>query len=110
MVDADVANVRKTPRYNLDIRTIVLRDSPGGDVGAGCAVGDIARDKDLRTAVSGHCYSSCSRMCLGGKERFYRDDYPLAWTHVGLHGHYYTDGPQKELLNFDLVQRAGLKR
>ena len=29
----------------------------------------------MRTAVSGYCYSSCSRMFLGGSARYFTDDY-----------------------------------
>src|SRR4051812_41131156 len=49
-----------------EVRTVILRNSPGGDVPAGYALGELFRARGLRTAVSGYCYSSCSRMFLGG--------------------------------------------
>jgi hypothetical protein len=48
-------------------------------------------------------------MFLGGKERMFTDDYPLSLTHVGFHGHYYSQGPQKGQLNVQAVVQAGLK-
>jgi len=87
------------------IETIVLRNSPGGDAPAGYALGELFRARNLRTAVSGYCYSSCSRMFLGGTKRVFTDDYPPAFTEVGFHGHYGAGGR----LNAELVRRRGLK-
>jgi hypothetical protein len=70
------------------VDTIVLRNSPGGDVPSGYQLGELFREKGLRTFVSGYCYSSCSRMFLGGKTRYFTDDFPPAYTNVGFHGHY----------------------
>ena len=109
VVGGDATTVRQALADIPAIGTIILRNSPGGDVRTGYAIGDLVREKGLRTAISGYCYSSCSRMFLGGKERVFTDDYPLALTHVGFHGHYFTDGPQKGQLNTELIRRAGLK-
>jgi hypothetical protein len=87
------------------IDTVVLRNSPGGDAPTGYRVGALFRDKGLRTAVSGYCYSSCSRMFLGGRSRHFTDDYPPQYTEVGFHGHYGANG---QLLP-ELVRRLGLK-
>jgi hypothetical protein len=87
------------------IDTVILRNSPGGDAPAGYRVGELIRVKGLRTAVSGYCYSSCSRMFLGGKTRYFTDDYPPEYTDVGFHGHYDSKG---RLLP-ELVHRLGLK-
>lgn len=70
------------------VDTIILRNSTGGDIPTGFRLGDLFRQKSLRTAVSGFCYSSCSRMFLGGKRRFFTDDFPPDLTNVGFHGHY----------------------
>ena len=59
---------------NPAIDTVILRNSRGGDVAAGYRVGEMFRARGLRTAVSGNCNSSCSRMFLGGKERFFTSD------------------------------------
>jgi hypothetical protein len=90
---------------NPAITTVILRNSPGGDAPAGYRVGEMLRAKGLRTAVSGYCYSSCSRMFLGGKTRVFTDDYPPEYTNVGFHGHYRNGGR----LDAELVRRLGLK-
>lgn len=87
------------------IDTVILRNSLGGDAPAGYRIGELIRVKGLRTAVSGYCYSSCSRMFLGGKNRHFTDDYPPEYTDIGFHGHYDSNG---RLLP-ELVQRLGLK-
>ena len=90
---------------HLEIDTVVLRNSPGGNAPAGYLVGQVLREHGLRTAVSGYCYSSCSRMFLGGRTRYYTDDYPPETTNVGFHGHYYANGR----LNAGLVSQYGLR-
>jgi hypothetical protein len=70
------------------VLTIILRNSSGGHIATGYRLGELFRTRGLRTAVSGICYSSCSRMFLGGKERNFTNDFPAADTHVGFHGHY----------------------
>ena len=87
------------------IDTVILRNSPGGNAPAGYRVGEILRERGLRTAVSGFCYSSCSRMFLGGRTRYFTDDHPAERTEIGFHGHYYSNGR----LNADLVSRYGLR-
>jgi hypothetical protein len=90
---------------NPAIDTVILRNSRGGNAPAGYRVGEMIRAKGLRTGVSGYCNSSCSRMFLGGKERFFTSDYPPDKTAVGFHGHYGSDGR----LRSDEVARLGLK-
>jgi len=74
------------------VSTVILRNSPGGDAPSGYAVGDLFRARKMRTAVSGFCYSSCSRMFLGGVVRQFTSDYPQEFTEVGFHGHYRANG------------------
>jgi len=88
-----------------EVRTVILRNSPGGDVPAGYALGELFRARGLRTAVSGYCYSSCSRMFLGGATRIFTDDFPPEKTEVGFHGHYDGNGQLLE----EQVRRRGLK-
>jgi hypothetical protein len=90
---------------NPGVTTVILRDSLGGDVRTGYRIGALLRDRGLHTAVSGYCYSSCSRMFLGGKTRVFTNDYPPDFTNVGFHGHYNRDGR----LNAALVDRMGLR-
>ena len=83
------------------------RDSPqfvGGDALSGYAVGNLFRARKMRTAVSGFCYSSCSRMFLGGVVRQFTSDYPQEFTEVGFHGHYRSNGR----LDAAYVARLGL--
>jgi hypothetical protein len=88
-----------------EITTLVLRNSSGGDTASGYSIGEMIRARGLRTAVSGYCYSSCSRLFLGGKERLFTDDYPAEATAIGLHGHYNA----QRTLNRRAVARRGLK-
>jgi len=105
----DEVKVQDALAENPAIRSVILRNSPGGNVRTAYAIGDMIRAKRLRTAVSGYCNSGCSRLFLGGTERLFTDDYPPHLTRVGFHGHYYTEGPLRGQLNRRLVQRAGLK-
>jgi hypothetical protein len=89
---------------NPDIDLVILRNSHGGDADTGYEIGEFFRQKGVTTAVSGYCISSCSRMFLGGKKRVFTDDYPLAQTRVGFHGHYDAHGD----LNGASVIRGGL--
>jgi hypothetical protein len=68
-------------------------------------VGQLFRERGLRTAVSGYCYSSCSRMFLGGATRYFTDDYLPDNNNVGFHGHYDRMGR----LNANLVRQHGLR-
>lgn len=85
-------------------KIIILRNSPGGDAPTGYQVGALFRERGLHTAVSGYCYSSCSRMFLGGSVRQFTSDYPAEFTEVGFHGHYGKDGK----LNSASVAKLGL--
>ena len=86
-------------------KMVILRNSPGGDAPTGYYLGELFRRKSMQTAVSGYCYSSCSRLFLGGKERYLTDDYPPEYTQVGFHGHYDRNGD----LNAALVKALHLK-
>jgi hypothetical protein len=89
-----------------EITLVVLRNSSGGDTASGYLIGEMIRTRGLHTAVSGYCYSACSRLFLGGTQRFFTDDYPAEATAVGLHGHYNT----QRRLNPRAVARRGLKQ
>jgi hypothetical protein len=104
VVGDEFDKVQKILAGDPAIDTAILRNSPGGDARTGYRIGELFRAKGLRTAVSGYCYSSCSRMFLGGVTRYFTDDFPPAYTHVGLHGHY--DGCH---LNRKTVEHLGLK-
>jgi hypothetical protein len=105
VVAGDYDAVESSLSFKPKINMIILRNSPGGDAPTGYHLGELFRQKSLETAVSGFCYSSCSRLFLGGKERYFTDDYPPEYTQIGLHGHY--DG--KGDLNAALVNALHLK-
>ena len=88
VVASDYDAVESSLSSAPQIKMIILRNSPGGDAPTGYHLGELFRQKSLETAVSGFCYSSCSRLFLGGKERYFTDDYPPEYTQIGLHGHY----------------------
>jgi len=92
VVTRDYDEVVRTLVANAQIKVVILRNSPGGDAPTGYHLGELFRQKWLRTAVSGYCYSSCSRLYLGGKERYFTDDYPPEYTQIGFHGHYDRNG------------------
>jgi hypothetical protein len=86
------------------IDTVILRNSRGGDAPAGYRVSELIRVKGLRTAVSGHCYSSCSRVFLGGKPVISRTTIrPSIPTSV------FTDTMTRTGIWPELVHRLGLK-
>jgi hypothetical protein len=88
----EYTRVEEILEQNPKIRTAVLRNSPGGDAATGYRLGELFREKGIATYVSGFCRSSCSRLFLGGKERYFTDDYAVGATHVGFHGNYRNDG------------------
>jgi hypothetical protein len=92
VVARDYDEVTDTLAAKPHIKIVILRNSPGGDAPTGYHLGELFRRKSLHTAVSGYCYSSCSRLYLGGKERYFTDDYPPEHTQIGFHGHYNRNG------------------
>jgi hypothetical protein len=104
VVNGDLDKIRGALATSPQVSTVILRNSPGGDAPTGYRTGELIREKGLRTAVSGYCYSSCSRMLLGGRVRLFTDDFPMERTNVGFHGHYDHEG---KLLP-DLVLKYGL--
>jgi len=87
-----IAKVETALAAHPNVTTAILRNSPGGHAPSGYRIGELFRSKGLTTAVSGYCYSACSRMYLGGKSRLFTDDYPPGGTHIGFHGHYDKEG------------------
>lgn len=105
VVGDEPGKVREALASSPGIDTVILRNSPGGNAPAGYRVGELLREHGLRTAVSGYCYSSCSRMFLGGSTRYFTDDYLPENNNVGFHGHYDRTGH----LNANLVRQYGLR-
>jgi hypothetical protein len=105
VIAGDYDAVAGTLASNPQIKIVILRNSPGGDAPTGYHLGELFRRKSMQTAVSGYCYSSCSRLYLGGKERYFTDDYPPQYTQIGFHGLYYRNGE----LNAAYVAETHLK-
>lgn len=74
VIGDEPGKVREAFASSPGIDTVILRNSGGGNAPAGYQVGQLLRERGLRTAVSGYCYSSCSRMFLGGSTRYFTDD------------------------------------
>lgn len=106
VVSGDLVQLKNVLQEGPSIKHVVLRNSWGGDAWTGYRVGEIFRDRQIETSVSGYCVSSCSRMFLGGIKRYFSDDYPPGRTFVGFHGHYNDQGQ----LNAKSVQELGLYR
>jgi len=105
VVGDEPGKVREALASSPGIDTVILRNSPGGDAPSGYQVGALLRERSLRTAVSGYCYSSCSRMFLGGSTRYFTGDYLPENNNVGFHGHYDRMGH----LDADRVRQYGLR-
>src|SRR5499427_3449211 len=75
VVGDEPGKIREALANTPGIDTAILRNSPGGNAPAGYQVGELFRAHGLSTAVSGYCYSSCSRMFLGGSNRYFTGDY-----------------------------------
>jgi hypothetical protein len=105
VVGDEPGKVREALASSPGIETVILRNSGGGNAPAGYQVGQLLRERGVRTAVSGYCYSSCSRMFLGGSARYFTDDYLPETNNVGFHGHYDRMGR----LNANLVRQYGLR-
>src|SRR5207244_11078000 len=66
--------------------TVGCSAAPGGDAGTAYRVGERIRDSGLRTVLGGPCYSACSIMFLGGKQRhFVRTERP-EFLYLAFHG------------------------
>lgn len=78
------------------LRTVILKDSNGGDVETGIDIARQIRSSGLNTAISGYCFSSCSTIFVGGKERYFSSGQPIAKTWVGFNSSY---GDRKQYSN-----------
>jgi hypothetical protein len=107
VIGDEPGKVREALASSPGIETVILRNSPGGNAPAGYQVGQMLRERGIRTAVSGYCYSSCSRMFLGGKTRYFTDDYLPENNNVGFHGHYDRMGISMPIWSADTIYVIG---
>jgi ATP-dependent protease ClpP protease subunit len=73
---------------NPTLNTLVLVNSPGGDLWTGLRIGRMLAQSQWHTIIAGGCISACSLLFLGGTERHFSDSYPARMTFVGIHGAY----------------------
>jgi hypothetical protein len=97
--------VRDALATSPGIETVILHNSPGGNAPSGYQMGQLFRERRLHTALSGYCYSWCSRMFLGGSTRYFADDYLPESNNVGFHGNYDRMGH----LDANKVRQFGLR-
>ena len=65
------------------IRTVILRDHSGRAENTDLMrAADLFAERGWRTAVSGFCGTACSKLFLGGVERYFTDDMPPARTSI----------------------------
>jgi hypothetical protein len=88
VVAGDFGRIKDAIAADPEISVAVLRNSQGGDAESGYDIGEYFRNKGISTYASGYCLSSCSRMFLGGKERFFTDDFSLGRYSIGFHSNY----------------------
>ena len=74
-----------------EIDTVVLRDSPGGDGGTAFRIAEAIRDAGLRTVLAGRCYSACTLMFLGGKDRHFARAPQPEVMYLAFHGAFTDD-------------------
>ena len=75
--------------------TVVLVNSPGGDLAAALTVGRLIAARAYKTIVAGSCMSACSILFMGGRERQLADAFRPGLTVIGIHGA--ARGPNKVL-------------
>jgi hypothetical protein len=105
VVGDEPGKVRDALATSPGIETVILHNSPGGNAPSGYQMGQLFRERRLHTALSGYCYSWCSRMFLGGSTRYFTDDYLPESNNVGFHGHYDRMGN----LDANKVRQFGLR-
>lgn len=80
---------------NPQVDTIVLRDMPGGKVSAMRQMVNALEDRKLTTVVSRSCRSACAVVFLAGERRQFADDYPAAYSYLGFHSPFRSEGSLK---------------
>jgi len=89
----EIARMRDVLPANKQIDTVVLKDSPGGDMWTSMRLAEMFQELGFKTAVSGHCMSACVIVFLGGVERMFADGKEGRRTFIAIHTPTYaTDG------------------
>ncbi|MDB5894009.1 MAG: Rhodanese-like protein [Rhodoferax sp.] len=69
-----------------DLRTIVLVNSPGGNLWDGLAISRLISEKGYDTVLAGYCNSACALLFMGGRERRFSSAFAPSATYIGIHG------------------------
>lgn len=85
VVDDDILRF-ETALRDPAVTTVVLLNSPGGDLWNGMRIGRLIAERRLDTVAAGACVSSCSIMFMGGRERRFSDAFRPGQTYIGFHG------------------------
>lgn len=76
----------KTALESPALETVVLVNSPGGDLLTAMTVTRMISERKLRTVSVGYCLSACSILFLGGQERQFSDALRPVFNVIGIHG------------------------
>lgn len=76
------------------VDTLVLVNSPGGDLWTGLTIGRLIAGRGMKTVVAGYCHSACSILFMGGRERRFSDAFRPSLNVVGIHGAHNRDTKQ----------------
>ncbi len=76
----------KTAFENPAIDTVVLVNSPGGDLWTGLQVARMIAEKSYNTVAVGNCMSACSILFMAGKQRLFASTLNPAFNVIGIHG------------------------
>ncbi|MFZ6723423.1 ATP-dependent Clp protease proteolytic subunit [Undibacterium sp. Ji49W] len=68
------------------VKTVVMTESPGGDMRAAYAIADLITEGKMNTAVNGSCMSACALIFMAGAERQMLASKHLEKTRLGFHG------------------------
>ena len=68
------------------VDTVVLVNSPGGDLWDAMAISRLISERGYKTVLAGSCSSACALIFMGGKERRFSNAFGAATTYVGIHG------------------------
>ena len=81
----EIALMRDVLPANPQIDTVVLKDSPGGDIWTAIRLGEMFAERGLKVAASGFCMSACVIAFVGGVERSFADGKEGRFTYLALH-------------------------
>ncbi|MFZ6770859.1 ATP-dependent Clp protease proteolytic subunit [Undibacterium sp. Di26W] len=67
------------------VKTVLMTESPGGDMRAAYAIADLITKGKMNTAVNGNCLSACALIFMAGAERQMLASKHMEKTRLGFH-------------------------